>query len=187
MRRDGLNRFEGKDEPGARAAIGAIASGDVHDRRLAVRDETRHGPAFIANADDIARADGVRHASRRCRPRSGAKQPQNGRKAPTDRGICDMRGANGMKKLGTKPGDGGAEMALRGIPELDDERVILERLLDDAALDAFAAPVNQPYLAQPGLMRGAHVLLDHGLDVARGEGMEIESVFDRYVPGHGAV
>jgi hypothetical protein len=41
----------------------------------------------------------------------------------------------------------GAEVRLRRIPELRDEGVVLERLLHDAALNAFSPSVNQPHLA----------------------------------------
>ena len=70
-------------------------------------------------------------------------------------------------------------MRLRRVPEFHDERVVLERLLDDATLHAFATPVNQPHLAQTGFMRRADVLDDDGGDVARCEGVEIDRRFDR--------
>ena len=60
----------------------------------------------------------------------------------------------------------------------------LERLLHDAALNALAAAVNQPHLAQSRLVRGVHVLLDDRLDVARREGVEIEGRLDRDVVSH---
>ena len=40
-----------------------------------------------------------------------------------------------------------AQVSLRGVPELDDERMTLERLLDEPTLNAFASPVNQTHLA----------------------------------------
>ena len=52
--------------------------------------------------------------------------------------------------------------------------MLLERGLDDAALDAFAAPVDQPHFAQPGLVGRAHVFLDHRRNVARVEGVQID-------------
>lgn len=75
--------------------------------------------------------------------------------------------------------NGCAEMRLARIPELGHQRMLLERVLDDAALDALAAAVNQPDLAQAGGIRGPDVLVDHRSDVARMERMEVESVFDR--------
>ena len=39
------------------------------------------------------------------------------------------------------------KVSLRGVPELDDERMTLERLLDEPTLNAFASPVNQTHLA----------------------------------------
>ena len=53
----------------------------------------------------------------------------------------------------------------------------LEGGLDDAALHAGAAAVNQPHLAQAGLVRGLDVLLDDRPDVARMEGVEVERAF----------
>ena len=66
-------------------------------------------------------------------------------------------------------GDGGAQVCLVRVPEFHDQRMPLQRLLHDAALDAFAAAVNQADLAQSGLVRRVHVFFDHRLDVARGE------------------
>lgn len=54
----------------------------------------------------------------------------------------------------------------------------LERGLDDAALDAGAAAVNQANFAQAGGVRGADVLVDDRTDLARVERVEVERVFD---------
>jgi hypothetical protein len=71
-------------------------------------------------------------------------------------------------------GDSGAEMRLRRVEELGHERVPLERVLHDAALDALAAAVNQPHFHEPcGVCRG-HVLVDHRRDVTRLERVEIQ-------------
>ena len=78
----------------------------------------------------------------------------------------------------TQSRHGGAEMRFRRIVEALDERVPLERRLDDAALHAGAAAVNEPHLAQAGLVRGGDVLLDDGLDVPRVEGVKVERAFD---------
>ena len=51
-------------------------------------------------------------------------------------------------------------MRFRGVPEFDDERMPLERLLHDAALNALAAAVNQPDLTQSGVVRRVDVFLD---------------------------
>ena len=63
------------------------------------------------------------------------------------------------------------------VPELGDQRMLLEHGLHDRALRAAAASVNQAKLPQAGLVRGAHVLVDHGRDVAWGESVEIELRF----------
>ena len=60
----------------------------------------------------------------------------------------------------------------------------LERLLNDAALDAFPASVDQTHFTQACLMGGVHVLLDHRFDVARGEGVQIERGLNRDPVGH---
>ena len=73
--------------------------------------------------------------------------------------------------------DRGAEMCLRRIPELHDERMVLKRLLDDPALNALAAPVNQTHLAQASFVSGADVLDDDRCNVARRERVEIDRVF----------
>jgi hypothetical protein len=59
--------------------------------------------------------------------------------------------------------------------------MVLERLLDDAALNAFAASVNQPHFTQAGFVRGGDVLDDNRGHVARRERVEVERVFDRNV------
>jgi hypothetical protein len=43
----------------------------------------------------------------------------------------------------------------RVVPELVDQWMPFERLLDDAALYALAASMDQPQFAQPRLVRGA--------------------------------
>jgi hypothetical protein len=96
--------------------------------------------------------------------------------AGSDGNSCDGSGAQASH--------GGSEMCVGGVPELLDERMPLESLLDDPALDPLAAPVNQADLAQPGLVRRLHVLLDHRSDVTRRERMEIERSLDRDSVGH---
>ena len=53
-----------------------------------------------------------------------------------------------------------------------------ECLLHDAALHAFAAPVNQAHFTEAGLMSRDDVFVDDGWDVAWREGVKIECVFD---------
>ena len=69
-------------------------------------------------------------------------------------------------------------MCLRRVPEFHDERMLLERVLDDAALHAFTASVNQAHFAQTRLMRGADVLLDDRRNITRRERVEIDRAFD---------
>ena len=77
--------------------------------------------------------------------------------------------------------DRGTEVGLGGIPELGDQWVAVERLLHDAALDPFAAPVDQTHFREAGFVRGPHVLLDDRLDVTRSERMEVQDRLDRDV------
>jgi hypothetical protein len=70
-------------------------------------------------------------------------------------------------------------MRLGSIPEFDDERMAIERLLHDASLHALAASVNQTDLGEAGLVRSRHVLVDDRRDVARRERVEVEALFDR--------
>jgi hypothetical protein len=74
---------------------------------------------------------------------------------------------------------GGAEVRLRRVPELLDERMSIERLLHDPALHAFAASVNEAHFAKPCFVRGRDVIGDDRRNVARREGMEVERIFYR--------
>ena len=74
------------------------------------------------------------------------------------------------------------------VPELGDEGMTLERLLDDAALDAAAAAVNEAQRAQTARVRGRDVLLDHRRDILRRERVQIELRLDgklEGIVGHG--
>ena len=78
-------------------------------------------------------------------------------------------------------------MRLGGVPELLHQRMALERLLDDAPLDAFAASMNEADLPEARLVRRADVLFDYGFNVAGRERVEIEGVFDGDAVRHEAV
>ena len=65
------------------------------------------------------------------------------------------------------------------VKKLQYEGVSFKRLLDDAALDAGAAPVDEAYLAQPRRMRFGDVLLNDGWDVSRRERVQVENAFNR--------
>jgi hypothetical protein len=69
-------------------------------------------------------------------------------------------------------------MGISGVPELLDEGVPFQRLLNDAALNALAAPVNEPHLAKPRLVGGIHILFDNRLDIAGSERVQVEGAFD---------
>ena len=54
-----------------------------------------------------------------------------------------------------------------------------EERLDDGALHADAAAVDQPHFGKPSGMRGVQVFGDDRGDVARRERVEIERILDR--------
>jgi phosphoglycolate phosphatase len=55
-----------------------------------------------------------------------------------------------------------------------------EQALNHLPLHALAATVDEPDFAKPPLLRLEQVLLDHGRDVARGEEVQVDRVFDRH-------
>ena len=55
----------------------------------------------------------------------------------------------------------------------------LESRVHGGPLHPDSPSVHQAYLAQSGFGRGADVLRDHGADVARREGVEVELRLDR--------
>lgn len=70
-------------------------------------------------------------------------------------------------------------MGVGVVPELGDERVALEGLLDDAALDARAPAVNETDLPESAIEGGAHVFGHHRGNVAWSEGVQVERGLDR--------
>ncbi len=83
-----------------------------------------------------------------------------------------------------EPRDRGSEVGFGGIPELGDEWMTLERLLNDASLNALAAAVNQPDLTKTSFMCRRDVLLDDRCDVAWRERVQVEVVFDGDAVSH---
>ena len=78
-----------------------------------------------------------------------------------------------------------AEVGSRIVPELGDERVSLERRLNDAALNTAAPPVHEAHLAQPGLGSGVYVVCDDASDIAWRERVQVEFGFDGDADGIG--
>jgi hypothetical protein len=74
--------------------------------------------------------------------------------------------------------DGRAEVGSGVVPELGDERVPLERRLNDAALDAAASPMNETHLAQASFGGGVEVVSDDACNILRGERMQVDFGFD---------
>ena len=85
-----------------------------------------------------------------------------------------------------EPRDRGSEVGFGGIPELGDEWMPLEHLLNDASLNALAAAVNQPDLTETTFVCRIDILLDDRGDVARRERVQVEVGFDRNAVGHRA-
>jgi len=75
--------------------------------------------------------------------------------------------------------DRGTKMRVRIVEKLHHERVLIERVLHDAALDTDPASMNQTDLAQARGVRRADVFVHHRSNVARQEGVKIEARFDR--------
>jgi hypothetical protein len=78
-----------------------------------------------------------------------------------------------------QPRNGSAKVGIHGVPEFSNERMAFERLLNDASLNAFASPVNQPDLAEACAMGRGDVFIDDRFDIARQESVQIDGVFDR--------
>src|SRR5438034_8873266 len=76
--------------------------------------------------------------------------------------------------------DGRTEMRGGIVPELGHARMAFERGLHDAALHATASSVNQTDVLEACRGCGIDVLSNHGRNVARREGMEIELALDRH-------
>ena len=70
-------------------------------------------------------------------------------------------------------------MGVGRVEEFDHERVLLQRFLHDAALDADAAAMNQAHLAETGGVSRADVLVNHRPDIRGLKGVEVEATFDR--------
>jgi hypothetical protein len=69
-------------------------------------------------------------------------------------------------------------MGRRVVPELGDERVSLERRLNDTALNAAASPVHEAHLAQAGFGSGGYVVCDDASDIPCSEGVQVDFGFD---------
>ena len=191
-----VDRLEGEEVSCPAAAIRAVAADDGDDRRVAMEDRIGDGPPFVADAYDVASLGRGRWHSAassagavplRKPPvyaRRGPRVAETAiRQRPAWRQDLRTRSVRLQPDLWFQPRDGRSQVGFGGVPELDDQRMPLERLLHDAALNALAAAVNQPDLAQAGLVRGVDVFLDHRRDVARRERVEVEMIFDRECGG----
>ena len=78
-------------------------------------------------------------------------------------------------------------MRFGSVPEGLDQRMFLERLLNDSALNTLAAAMNEAHLIEARFVCSVHVLFDNRFDVARCKGVQIERAFNRDAMGHEAV
>ncbi len=75
-------------------------------------------------------------------------------------------------------------MGRRIVAELFDLREPVERRLNDTALYAPASSVDDADFAKSSARGGVDVLLDHGRNIARSKGMQIDFWLDRHVMNH---
>lgn len=187
--REAIERLKRQEESRTGGAIRGIATRGVDNRRRAVADVVDDSPSLPADADDVAMAQlrgPCGHPGAGCTARSRGRAPGIRCLWLYVCRICQPSRA-GEASILTKARDGRAEMRLGGVPELLHQRMALERLLDEAPLDAFAASMNEADLPEARLVRRADVLFDYGFDVAGREGVEIERLFDGDAVRHGAV
>ena len=90
-----------------------------------------------------------------------------------------MRGAGCEVDRFGESGDSGSQASLGVVPELGDERVLIERALHHGALHSPPTAMNQPDFAESSRMRRAQILLNHVHDIPRGEGMQVERILNR--------
>jgi hypothetical protein len=64
------------------------------------------------------------------------------------------------------------------IKEFGDERVVVEELLHNAALDALPSSVDKAHLSQPSGVRSVNVVTKDRRDVFRNKSVEIETAVD---------
>ena len=65
-------------------------------------------------------------------------------------------------------------MRFRCVPELLDQRMLVQRSLNDGPLHPLAPSVNQAHFTQSGFMSGTHVLVDDRGNISGMEGVEVE-------------
>ena len=160
------------------------------------RDVTMDDPGLASGANDVTWSKELEgcHAPGRCRPHSRAQRPKNqgiqilvlkNLRASWRRRYAEFATRLLRRSLGEggksvrQSGHRGTEVRFRRVPELHDQRMVFERLLDDAALNAFAASMNQPNFAKARFVRSRHVLDDNRCHIAWRERMKVEGVFDR--------
>ena len=84
-----------------------------------------------------------------------------------------------LPDLGFQDGNSCAQMRRGIVKKFQHERVPFERLLDDAALYADAAAVDEAHVVESCRMRFVDVVRDDRGDVSRRERVQVEGAFDR--------
>jgi hypothetical protein len=73
------------------------------------------------------------------------------------------------------------------VTEACHQRMPLERLLHDSALNTRPPSMHEAHFPQTGCVRFVHVLVDNRRDVAGLEGVKVELRFDRYAVDVGVI
>jgi len=74
--------------------------------------------------------------------------------------------------------DGRAEVGRRIVPELDHLRMLIERRLNDTALNASPSSMDDAHLVEAGGRGRVDVLRDHGWNIARRERVQVDLAVD---------
>lgn len=89
----------------------------------------------------------------------------------------------GRLQIWDEAGDRGAEVRIRSVPELDDERVSIEQGLHETALHAPAPSVDQADFPEPRRVGCLQVLVDDRSNVGRRERVQVDHILDRHADG----
>jgi hypothetical protein len=147
---------------------GFVRRGETEECRVSERRRLLNDPSFAPHHDAVAWND------------MHAWPVRNAHTA--EKITCRVRFSAGLRELSTtlrfQDGNCCAQMRGRVVEKLQHQRVSLERLLDDAALDAPAAAMHETHVAKARGVCFIQILFDDRRDVTWREGMQIEDVVD---------
>jgi len=83
-----------------------------------------------------------------------------------------------QRRSGHQESNRRAEMRVGIVKEFGDERVVVEQLLDDAALDPLASAMDKAQLSQACLVCGVDIVVNDRGDVFRDKGVKVETAVD---------